>query len=815
MGSLKDYFKIDTTLGFARPDCIFKGEKYRITILSDVLLRLEYNENKIFNDYPTLFAINRKFTKMPTFTKKEDEKFLNITNDYFILEYNKEKPFAASKLIPDSNLRISIQGTDKIWYVNHPEVKNLKGATYSFDTKNFTLERGLYSLDGVASFNDSCRPVFVSDGTVKKNPSDGMDIYLFVYKDNFEEALNSYYELTGKPSLIPRYALGVWWNKNEDYTSDDITSLINNFKKSDIPISTLLLGNKWNKTEGKLSPTFNYNDKKFPNFIETANNIHRNGIYFGLTVNPQNGITPLDPGYQNLKTMLNETKEIIPINVYNNTILEFLYTYLIEYLNQRGVDFINFDIKAEDKIAQFMLMHYTYMNFKKDASRRGLIMSRNPGIASHRYPIMYSGVTEVSWKTLKYLPFYNISSSNIGLTWWSHDIGGYENGTEDAELYTRYVQLGVYSPIFRFSSKEGRYYKREPWKWDVKTQGIVKDYTRVRHRLIPYIYSEAYKYSKHGINLIKPLYYDYKETIDEPLYKNEYHFGSELFVCPITEPKDKVMNRVLHRIYLPEGTWYDFKTGKKFPGGKRYVTFYKDEDYPVYAKSGSIIPLAIIDENNINSVLPPKKMEIQVFPGVSNNINLYEDDGISSLYKEGYYILTNIDYNYRKNNYTLILRPIEGKTGIVPDKRDYKIKFRNTKRPEYVKVNVGRFEVEFTTRCDESDFIIEIPNVPTNQQLTVNCGGEAIEIDAVRLINEDIDEIISDLQIETNLKEQVASILFSDLSIRKKRIEIRKMRRKGLNKLFIKMFIKLLEYISEIWYTYSGLSINLYFLIPT
>lgn len=238
-------------------------------------------------------------------------------------------------------------------------------------------------------------------------------------------------------------------------------------------------------------------------------------------------------------------------------------------------------------------------------------MSRNPGIASHRYPIMYSGVTEVSWKTLKYLPFYNISSSNIGLTWWSHDIGGYENGTEDAELYTRYVQLGVYSPIFRFSSKEGRYYKREPWKWDVKTQGIVKDYTRVRHRLIPYIYSEAYKYSKHGINLIKPLYYDYKETIDEPLYKNEYHFGSELFVCPITEPKDKVMNRVLHRIYLPEGTWYDFKTGKKFPGGKRYVTFYKDEDYPVYAKSGSIIPLAIIDENNINSVLPPKKWKFK------------------------------------------------------------------------------------------------------------------------------------------------------------------------------------------------------------
>ena len=191
-------------------------------------------------------------------------------------------------------------------------------------------------------------------------------------------------------------------------------------------------------------------------------------------------------------------------------------------------------------------------------------------------------------------------------------------------------------------------------------------------------------------------------------------------------------------------------------------------------------------------------MEIQVFPGVSNNYNLYEDDGVTNLYKEGYYIITNIDYNYRKNNYTLIIRPIEGKTGIIPDKRDYKIKFRNTKRPEYVKVNVGRFEVEFTTRSDENDFIIEVPNVPTNQQLTINCGGEAIEIDAVRLINEDIDEIISGLLIETTLKEKIASILFSDMTIRKKRIAIRKLKHNGLNKLFIKMFIKLLEYISEI-----------------
>lgn len=796
--ALSEEFKTDITLGKAREDCTFKGNKYRITVLSDVLLRFEYSETGKFNDYPTIFAINRNFAKKPVFTVKQDEKYINITNDYFILEYSKEKPYIASKLVPDSNLRITLKGTDKLWYFGNPEVKNLKGSAYSFDNKsNINLSKGLYNLDGFASIDDTMSPVFISDGTIKKNPSDALDVYVFIYKNDFQKALDSYFELTGKPSFIPRYALGVCWNKNEDYTEEELKDIISNFNKINIPLSSILLGSKWNlNKEGKTLSNYKFDNEKYKNLEQTINDIHQKNVFLGVTINPKNGITPYDNGYQSLKTKLNIIKDgVIPINVYNTVILE---TFLNETLANLNIDFIKIDEITEDKTKTFMLMHYIYKSLSKTAERRGLILSRNPGIASHRYPALYSGNTKVSWKTLKYLPYFNITSSNLGLSYYSHDIGGYEGGVEDSELYTRYVQFGTYSPVFRFSSKEGRYYKREPWKWDIFTESIVKDYIRIRHRLIPYIYSEMYKYSKEGINLIKPLYLDYEKILDEPLYKNEYHFGKELFVCPITEPKDKVMNRVVHRMYLPEGTWYDFKTGKKFPGGKRYVTFYKDEDYPVYAKSGAIVPMAILDENNLNSVKPPEKMEIQVFPGVSNNYDLYEDDGVTNLYKEGYYIVTNIDYNYRKNNYTLILRPTQGKTGIIPDKRDYKIKFRNTKRPEYVKVNVGRFEVEFTTRSDENDFIIEVPNVPTNQQLTINCGGEAIEIDAVRLINEDIDEIISGLLIETTLKEKIASIIFSDMTIRKKRIAIRKLKHSGLNKLFIKMFIKLLEYISEI-----------------
>lgn len=803
MSDLKEHFKIDTSLGKANSKYVFQGKKYRITVLSDVLLRLEYSDTGKFNDYPTLFAINRKFKNEPHLTVKEDEKFLNITNDYFILEYSKEKPYEASKLVPDTNLRISLKNTDKVWYYGHPEVRNFKGSTYCFDTdkNSFTLGKGLYSTDGYASINDTDRPVFVSDGSIKKNPSDGVDIYLFIYRKDFGKALKSYFELTGYPSLPPRYALGVWWNKDENYNENDLKIIIEEFKKNEIPLSTILLGKSWKPVkEGKeIIPNYEFDKLKFPNPKDFTDYTHNENVYVGVELKTEEGFNSTDKFYNDAKRLSNITEDKnIPLNVYNTKLLDEFYSKVINPIMDMGVDFFWTNDKTKDLVNAFMLTHYTYKNYERLETRRGLVIGRNHGIAAHRYPVLYSGNTIVSWRTLKYLPYFNSTSSNIGLTWWSHDIGGFKDGVEDRELYTRYVQLGVYSPIFRFASKEGKYYKREPWKWDVKTENIVREYTRLRHKLIPYIYTEGYKYTRLGSPLIEPLYYKYPETTDEPLYKNEYFFGSELFVSPITDPKDPVMNRVVHRVFLPEGTWYDFKTGKKFPGGKRYVTFYKDEDYPVYAKNGSIIPLAILDEENINDVHPPKDLEIQVFPGKSNSYNLYEDDGVSNLYKEGYYIITNIDYNYRQNNYTLIIRPVEGKSGIIPEKRNYKIRFRNTKNAEYVKTNIGRFEVEHHAYTEDTDFIIEVKDVPTIEQLTINCGGQAIEIDAVRLINEDIDEIISDLQIETNLKETIASILFSDLEIRKKRIEIRKLRAKGLKGVFIKMFIKLLEYISEI-----------------
>ena len=792
---------------FSNSGAILKGSKYRITVLSERLVRLEYDQEGKFLDEKTELAINRDFP-LVDYKIQQDQQFLMITTSYFTLTYKKEAPFEGSKLAPDSNLKIILNGTDKFWYVNQPEARNFGGSAVSLDANGVDtkLSKGLYSTDGFASIDDSSTLIVDEEGFLRKRDRKHTDIYVFMYKRDFGLCLKDYFKLTGKPSLIPRYALGIWWNREKIYSDEDVKKIIQVFNRYRIPLSVVLLSDFWHvkdvKDLSKYHTGYTFNPGLFPDPFDFINYLHERGVRIGLSIDPYEGIYPHEFRYKDVKQALgieNQGDMIIPFNVFDKKIVQVYFEQLIAPLMHEGVDFFWIDYK-QDLTTLRALDYYHFSDKFIKSDNRALIMSRNPNIAAHRYPVHYSGETIVSWDTLNYLPSFNSAASNIGLSWWSHDVGGFKEGVEDSELYMRYVQFSCYSPIFRFAAKRGPYYKREPWLWDVKTFNVVKDYCSLRQRLIPYLYAEAYKYSNTGMPLIQPLYYTYPEIYDEPYYKNEYNFGTELLVSPITKKKDEVMNRVVQRIYLPKGMWYDFKTGKKFPGNKRYIAFYKDEDFPVFAKAGSIIPLSVFDEN-INIANIPSKMEIHIFPGESNTYKLYEDDGVTKLYEKGYYTVTTIDYNYMQNNYTLIIRPDEGKNGILPAKRDYKIRFRNTRQADNVEIYIdqSKADLEFDAYVEDTDFIVDIKGAPTTRQLTINCKGKDIEIDAVRIINEDINSIISDLMIETSLKERIAAIIFSkDLSIRKKRIMIRKLRHEGLTSLFMRMFLNLLEYISQL-----------------
>lgn len=801
MYDLGEKFHLNNDDALCNPSFIFKGKNYRISVLTERLVRLEYNSKGVFEDRPTALVINRKFEPF-ILNVKDENGILELKTKYFRLLYLKEKSFIGTKMAPSTNLKIDLLGTDKYWYYNNLEVKNLLGSSINLENidKGIVYEKGLYSRDGFASINDANNYILEEQGMFIERKEKIIDTYVFMYGNDFSYCLQDYFKLTGKPPLVPRYALGLWWCRDHAYDEKLIEKLVENFKNKEIPISVLLLDKKWNMLKdgaGNIIPnSFRFNYELYPNTEKFIKHLHDEDIKLGLTISPDYGISAIEEKFEDIKAYINwPDNKTIPFGILNPKFLDAYLKFIISPLEQKGVDFFFIDTKSNNKNFLWPISHYHYINSITN-NKRGLVLCKNSNIASHRYPVLYSGRTKTDWNTLSALPVFNQTSANIGLAWFSHDIGGYSYGIEEEELYLRYAQFGTYSPIFRFHAPNSKYYKREPWRWSMQTYQIVKDAIKLRYRLIPYIYTESYKYHLLGIPIIRPIYYKVPEIYDEPEFEKEYYFGSELLVAPITEKKNLLLNRVIKRIFLPDGVWYDVNYGKKYLGNKKYVSFFKDEDYPVYARSGAIIPMNVLKSLNDTNI--PKELEIQVFPGKSNTYELYEDDGNTNMYKEGYYIITSIKYEYTKDKYNLVIKPVKGKTNIIPNVRDYKIRFRNTKMPANVNVTINGGLVSGKAYTDLNDLILEIKNVSTIGELNITCSGTDLEISSIKVINDDIDSIIYDIPVETEKKEYIANIMFGNLSINKKRIEIRKLKKQGIDIKYITIFLKLLEYIGQL-----------------
>lgn len=234
MYSLGKQFGLDYTRCKANEKAIVQGKNFRITVLTERLVRLEYSLSGIFVDRPTQLVINRNL-KLADFSVKADVDFITIETRFFILTYVKEQPFIGTKIDPMKNLKITLNSKDrdrrKDWYYGHPEARNMMGNMISIDVLNSDISKGLYSLDGFASLDDSHNKVILEDGTLGDPPPDHTDIYVFMYDHDFKHALDDYFKITGAPALIPRYALGNWWSRNTDYTDQGIYTLIKNFER--------------------------------------------------------------------------------------------------------------------------------------------------------------------------------------------------------------------------------------------------------------------------------------------------------------------------------------------------------------------------------------------------------------------------------------------------------------------------------------------------------------------------------------------------------------------------------------------------------
>ena len=776
MANVSNYYIESRTKLISNKESCIIGNKYRITILTPRLARLEYTPSGKFIDDPTALVINRTFPKTP-YGITESETLIQIDTGIFTITYVKDKDFKAGNF--GSNLKAVINNTTIEWQMNSPQVKNLRGINYSIDSikDKIILDTGLYSLDGYAVVKDNT-PVLTENDIFIPREEGSKDIYLFMYNKDFDGCLNDYFTLTGYPNLIPRYALGAWWYKNDNYTSKDIISLVDRFNKDNIPISIFLLGDSWRGNNNYI-PSIDL--KNVSNYLTQKN------IKLGVTINPNLEIAKGTNEYNLISSFTNEEKfKFIPLS---NEKLGIYLNMFINNLEMQGVELYSIDYNnPNDKIDLWKFAHYHHGKIET-RGKRGLSLTRNHGIAVHRYPIIWSGKTLVNWTTLNLLPRYNLQGYNVGVSFIANPIGGYHNGIEEAELYLRYIQFACFSPIFLLASEGGKYYKREPWKWNPIIENDIIYFMNLRYKLIPYIYTESYNYHKTGKGIVKPFYYDYPKILDDVQYKNQYFFGQNLFVSPITNKKNIVIDRVMKKIFVPDGIWFNLLDGKQYNGAKYYTNFYRDEDYPVFVKAGSIIPMSYNIKEDI-----PSTLELNIYPLNDGTYNLYEDDGITNNYKKGIYMITNFSYHYEKDNYTLKISKSEGKNLL--SKRNYLLRFKNTKNIKAVYIE----DKSITYNCyyDKNDFIIQINNLIVGRDLEVNIKGENVLVSSIRLINEDIKEILYDLAINTSLKDKLDEILFSDLDVKKKRIKIRKLKKKGLDSKYIKIFINLLEYIQKI-----------------
>ena len=377
-------FKPDYNKAKSKSEAIFEGTNYRITILSERLVRLEYNKDGQFFDDLTELVRNRDFD-IPEFKVNQDDKYLEITTKYFMLKYVKEKPFEGL------NIEIYLLNTDKIWNVKSKEVRNFNTSGQGFILDKADYQKGLYSVDGFVTLDDNASMIINQDGFLTPNVENRFDKYVFMYRRDFGMCLKDYFTLTGYPPLIPRYALGNWWNKSEIYNFMDVSNLLSKFNREDIPLAVVLLDEFWHLKDArdldKYKTGFTFNRNLFSDPVYFTNFLHERGVKLGLNINPTEGIMPHEDAYDMIASELGlNDKSTIPFNAFDKNILQIYLHQLIEPLEQKGIDFfwVSYD-DAKDILTKRALSYYHYYYADRFDNKRGINLSSNGNVNAHQY----------------------------------------------------------------------------------------------------------------------------------------------------------------------------------------------------------------------------------------------------------------------------------------------------------------------------------------------------------------------------------------------------------------------------------------------
>ena len=672
---------------------VIQGAKWRITVLTPELFRLEYSSDGQFTDEMTQIVVNRRFP-VPEFQVKKTGDEIQIITENAELYYDGQ-PFSANGL----SIRVRGNGGSGTWHYGNTRSGNLKGTARTLDQSEgedllydgkLRMEDGLFSGAGYAVIDDSRSVTVQPDGTVHPRPAGITDLYFFGYGCRFHEGLRDYYHLTGKTPLIPRFALGNWWSRYHRYTEQEYKDLITRFEAERVPLSVAVIDMDWHLVQidqkyGSGWTGYTWNTDLFPDYREFLAWLHAHGLKTSLNVHPADGVRGFEVMYPAMAKALGRdaaAEEPIPFDIADPAYVKAAFQYIYHPYEEDGVDFwwLDWQQGGVTKIAGldplWMLNFYHYEDSKR-GGKRGLTFSRYAGPGSHRYPIGFSGDTIVSWKSLDFQPYFTATASNIGYGWWSHDIGGHMLGVKDEELTVRWVQLGVFSPILRLHTSNSEYMHKEPWLFRAEAREILDRFLRLRHALIPYLYAMNVRASRDDCPLIEPMYYeDPKNPLLYETCRNEYYFGDSMIVSPITAPRDQTGFASV-RTWLPEGGWTDLFTGVHYCGNRMTVLVRDLTEIPALAKDGAMIPMTDLSPADYYtaSTENPKHLLIKVFPGRDGTFTMTEDDGTGAEAIAERECLTNLTQTMdaQSGTLTVSIGAAEGNLSCIPAKRTWRV----------------------------------------------------------------------------------------------------------------------------------------------
>lgn len=535
--------------------------------------------------------------------------------------------------------------------------------------------------------------------------------YYFIYGPDFYTMIDNYTDLTGKSPMLPRFAMGLHigtyaggtW-KNEQETSDKYpVDLAKRLRKEKIPFDIMWLDSTWrmfnNDSYGNGGATFEWrNTFKDPKGMFDslyAQNVKMVGLHIRSIIDNGSEYKMLDRAREAGILYPDAQTEGI-VNFFDSSAVNWWWENAVMKIASIGAKFVKTDVggtlslkdktpvikgKESAELHNIYPLAYAeapYNKFEEYNHMRGMTQTREGYAGIQRYPYIWAGDWGTEWQWFEPVIQGGLNIGMSGVGFWAHCMGGFEQYSPyDTELYIRWVQFGMLSPIaMLFGMDHPRYH--EPWTYGQEAMDNFIKYDNFRYSLIPYIYSNAFQVYKKARPMITPLVMDYPDDKNTYNISRQYMFGPYMMVCPVT-----TKNALSQSVYFPGGEWFDYETGERYSGRQYKSLLTPLEVLPLYIKGGAIIPMQqpmqYVDQH------PVKTITLDVYPSGQSSFNMYEDDGISLDYKKDIYAITSIKSNLDEDMWTLSIDKPKGK--YKPSAHGYKIKAYWPKEPTMVTEN--------------------------------------------------------------------------------------------------------------------------------